>query len=84
MAEITVREIDNEDFVQHAEVRIPVDNPEEVRQALAVIARLRKRALDHLQVDDNDEDGAEKDYVAVDYKKLDGDVAVVEVMMVAL
>jgi hypothetical protein len=84
MPEITVREISNENFVQHAEMRIPIDNPEEVRQAFAVIARLRKRALEHLKVEDNDEDGAEKDYVAVEYKALDGDVAVVEVMMVAL
>jgi hypothetical protein len=84
MSEITMREISNENFVQQAELRIPIDNPEEVRQAFAVIARLRKRALEHLDVKDNAEDGAAEDYVAVDYKKLDGDVAVVEVMMVAL
>lgn len=84
MAEITMREISNENFVQHAELRIPVENAIEVKKAFEVIAELRKRALEHLQTPDNEADGAEDDYVAVEYKKLDGDVAVVEVMMVAL
>lgn len=88
MAEITAKEIENEDFVQHAEVRIPIENAEEVRKAFETIAALRKRALDHLEVKDNPDDGAVDDYVSVDFKKVEGGgaqaVAILEVMMVSL
>lgn len=75
--EITMRELNNTDFVQHAELRIPVDNPDEVRAAFVTIDRLRKRALEHLGVDEENADAT-----AVTYVKVDGDVAVLEVEQV--
>lgn len=77
MDEITQTEIANEDFIQHAELRIPIDNPEEVRKAFEVIAALRQRALDHLEVDDDN-----ADCTSVEYKKVEDGMAVVEVMQV--
>lgn len=84
MAEITMQKIADEDFVQRAELRIPIDNPDEVKKAFEIVAAIRKRAIEHVGAVDNDEDGAEDDYVTVDFKTVDGDVAVVEVAMVSL
>lgn len=75
--EITVREIENTDFVQHAELRIPIDNPDEVKKAFEVVHALRKRALDHLEVTEENADAT-----ALTYVKVDGDVAVIEVEQV--
>lgn len=72
-----MRELNNTDFVQHAELRIPVDNPDEVRAAFVTIERLRQRALEHLGVTE-----ANADATAVTYLKVDGDVAVIEVEQV--
>lgn len=77
MADIKQEEIRNEDFVQEAKLKIPVDNPDEVKRAFAIVNDLRKRALDHLDVD---EDNA--DYTAVDYLEVEGGVAVLTVSQV--
>lgn len=77
MADIVMRELENTDFVQHAELRIPVDNPEEVRKAFEVVHALRKRALEYLDVTEENADAT-----AVTYVKVDGDVAVVEIEQV--
>lgn len=77
MADITMRELNNTDLVQHAELRIPIDNPDEVRAAFITIERLRKRALEHLGVTEENADAT-----AVTYKEVDGDVAVIEVEQV--
>lgn len=75
--DIVVKELENTDYVQHAELRIPIDNPDEVRKAFEVIHALRKRALDHLEVDEENADAT-----AVTYMAVDGDVAVVEIEQV--
>lgn len=75
--DITMREIENTDFVQHAEVRITVENPDEVKKAFEVIHGLRKLALDHLGVSEENADAT-----AVTYVKVDGDVAILEVEQV--
>lgn len=75
--EITVREIENGDFVQHAELRIPIDNQDEVKRAFEIVHALRKQALDHLAVTEENADAT-----AITYVKVDGDVAVIEVEQV--
>lgn len=77
MPEITVRKIEDNDIVQHAELRIPIDNAIEVKRAFDVIHELRRRALDHLGVDEEN-----ADTTAVTYVKVDGEVAVLEVEQV--
>lgn len=77
MADITMKELENTDFVQHAELRIPIDNAIEVQKAFEVVHALRKRALAHLGVTEENADAT-----AVTYVKVDGDVAVLEVEQV--
>ena len=77
MAEITVRKIKDTDFTQHAELRIPIDNADEVKKAFEVVHALRQRALEQLGVTE-----ANADATAVTYVKVDGDTAVVEVEQV--
>lgn len=75
--DITVREIANTDYVQHAELRIPIENAEEVQKAFDVVHALRKRALEHLGVDE-----ANADATAVTYMRVENGVAIVEVEQV--
>lgn len=72
-----MKELENTDYVQHAELRIPIDNPDEVKKAFEVIHALRKRALDQLGVTEENADAT-----AVTYVQVDGDVAVIEVEQV--
>lgn len=72
-----MKELENTDYVQHAELRIPIDNPDEVKKAFEVIHALRKRALDQLGVTEENADAT-----AVTYVQVDGDVAVLEVEQV--
>lgn len=77
MADITIRKIRDEDFVQEAELRIPIDNHDEVKKAFEVIGALRKRALEHLAVDDEN-----ADYTAIEYKAVEDGAAVLVVAQV--
>jgi hypothetical protein len=79
MADIEMEEIRNEDFVQEAKLRIPIDNPEEVKKAFEIVNAVRKRALAHVEVD---EDNA--DYTAVDYLTVENGVAIVTVAQVSV
>lgn len=88
MAEITMREIENDEYVQHAELRIPIEKlalpakyPINQRDcivnALAFIADVKRIAFEFFEVDDDN-----ADYTSFEYKGFDGDVLVVEVAQV--
>lgn len=81
MAEITMKELNNTDFVQHAELRIPLEtvsgDVDEVKRAFEIVHAIRKLALEHLGVNEENADAT-----AVTYVKVDGDVAVIEVEQV--
>lgn len=91
MADIEMEEITNDDFVQEAELRIPIEKltlewrePAEtpttrsrIADALIVMAKIKHVAFEHLQVDDEN-----ADYTSFEYKGLDGDVLVVRVAQV--
>ena len=90
MSEITMKEITNDDLVQEAELRIPIEKlaagirrqddvtlHAAVVNALAFIAEVKRLAFEHLDVDDDN-----ADYTSFEYKGLDGDVLVVRVAQV--
>lgn len=77
MVDIEMEEIKNDDYVQEAKLRVPIDNPDEVKRAFEIVNAVRKRALEHLDVD---EDNA--DYTAVDFLAVEGNVAVLTVAQV--
>ena len=78
--DIEMEEIRNDDFVQEAKLRIPIDNPDEVKKAFEVVNALRKRALAHAVEDGSGEENA--DYTAVDYLEVEDGMAVVTVAQV--
>lgn len=73
MSNLRVKEIRNTDFVQEAAVYVPLDNMEEATRALAFLAKLRKQALDELDVDEEN-----ADITSVEYS-VEGNTAVVRV-----
>lgn len=88
MPEIEMRKIKDNEVVQCAELRIPIEKiridhyptpgPRDVIQAaLSIIASVKKLAFEHLDVDSDN-----ADYTSFEYKGLDGDVLVVEVAQV--
>ena len=88
MAEIAMKEITNDDFVQEAELRIPLellnvsagaanDKRSVVVSALAFIEAVKRLAFEHLDVDDDN-----ADYTSFEYKGLEGDALVVRVAQV--
>ena len=78
--DIEMEEIRNDDFVQEAKLRIPIDNPDEVKKAFEIVNALRERALAHAVEDGSGEENA--DYTAVDYLTVEGDVAVLTMAQV--
>jgi hypothetical protein len=90
MHNITMREIENTDYVQEAELRIPLEKltlewrgaqtgstQERVADALIVIAKIRLVAFEFLEI--NDENA---DYTSFEYKGIEGDELVVRVAQV--
>lgn len=80
MADIEQREVKNDEFTQHAELRIPIEKLgmsfKEVAAAIATIDAVRKLALDHLAIDNDNADATDVSY------KLDGETVVVNVIQV--
>lgn len=67
MADITVRKVKDTRNVQIAELRIPIDNADEVRNALKVIDRIQKQALAKLDVTGSEDEEA-GEFVFVDFQ----------------
>ncbi len=81
MPKVTVKEVRNENYVQEADVSITDADVAKVKDALAVLAGLRKTAFETLGVAETDED--KTDVVAVDYR-VEGDVVIVNVTQVSV
>ena len=67
MADITVRKVVDTRNVQIAELRVPIDNVDEVRNALKTLERVRKQALAKLDVTGSEDEEA-GEFVFVDYE----------------
>ncbi|HEV3059753.1 MAG TPA: hypothetical protein VGY48_15990 [Vicinamibacterales bacterium] len=73
-----VKEIKSEEFIQEGEVTLTVDNIGEVKNALAVIAKLRRTAIEALDVDEEPAEDGEIVVTSVEYR-VEGEKVVVHV-----
>lgn len=73
-----VKVIHDEDTIQEAEIRIKVPNADEVKNAIAVLAKLRKEAAETIDLDEGEPDEGEIVVTSFEYA-VEGDEVIVHV-----
>jgi len=73
-----VKVIKDEDYIQEGEIRLEVSNLAEVKNAIAVIAKLRRQVIEAFDVDEEQPEGEGTAVTSVEFR-VEGDVVIAHV-----
>lgn len=78
MSDVDVKIIRDEEYIQEGEVTLEVTNLAEVKNAIAVIAKLRRQAITEFEVDEEQPEGEGTAVTSVEFR-VEGDKVIAHV-----